>query len=576
MKSTFGKIFKIFDRKEKIVFFTLSILIIVNTFLELLSIGLIIPIISIIFSPDILPDYLLEIDIIKDFIISKNFVGYLLFLMLAIYFLKNFLLGIIHIMQTNYIFGLQKRLSTKIFNNFLSKDYFFHLINSKARLIQIVINEVNNFVGRVISPIMILITEILVSLGIILIILLNDVDILNLIYFLSLILLIYYFFLKNKILKWGEDRRIGESNRIRLANETLQSIKEIKIFNKENFFLENFILNNNKSVEASKKLTYLNILPRMLTELTIISFLVFFLFFKIEQNINSEKIIGTLAIFAAAAFRIMPSINRIMMAFQSLRFGIPVINPILKNYFLNSKLYYKEKKQDKIRFNQMLFQNVKFNYLDKKQIFNRLNFKIKKNDKVAIIGQSGSGKTTLLNLIIGFLKPLGGKIYLNNKSLNLKDLFNWQQIIAYIPQKTCLINDTIVNNIRLDSRIKVNSKKLIKCLKDSELIKDIKTNKISLQKKVGEDGINLSEGQRQRLSIARALYHDRQILILDEATSSLDKNNQKKILNTISKLRDKTIIMVTHNTNNLKIFNKVFFVKNSNLYLKKRNFNIKD
>jgi len=201
---------------------------------------------------------------------------------------------------------------------------------------------------------------------------------------------------------------------------------------------------------------------------------------------------------------------------------------------------------------------------------------ISNNDKVAIIGQSGSGKTTLLNLIIGFLKPLGGKIYLNNKSLNLKDLFNWQQIIAYIPQKTCLINDTIVNNIRLDSRIKVNSKKLIKCLKDSELIKDIKTNKISLQKKVGEDGINLSEGQRQRLSIARALYHDRQILILDEATSSLDKNNQKKILNTISKLRDKTIIMVTHNTNNLKIFNKVFFVKNSNLYLKKRNFNIED
>ena len=177
MNSVFGKIFKIFDRKEKIIFFTLSFLIIINTFLELLSIGLIIPIISIIFSPDILPDYLLEIDIIKDFITSKNFVGYLLFLMLAIYFLKNFLLSLIHIIQTNYIFGLQKRLSTKIFNNFLSKDYFFHLINSRAKLIQIVINEVSNFVGRVISPIMILITETLVSLGIISIILLNDVDI---------------------------------------------------------------------------------------------------------------------------------------------------------------------------------------------------------------------------------------------------------------------------------------------------------------------------------------------------------------------------------------------------------------
>ena len=568
MKNLFGKIFTIFDKKEKVVFFSLIFLIIINTFLELLSIGLIIPIISIIFSPDILPEYLLEIKIIKDFIINKNFVVYLLFLMLGIYFLKNFFHTIIHVIQTNYIFSLQKRLSTKIFNNFLSKEYFFHILNSKARLIQIVIGEVNNFVGRVISPIMILVTEILVSIGIVLIILMNDVDILNLIYFLSFIFIVYYFYLKNKISSWGEDRRIGESNRIRIANETLQSIKEIKIFNKENFFLENFIINNNKSVEASKKLTYLNILPRVLTELVIVSFLVFFLFFKLEQNINSEKIIGTLAIFAAASFRIMPSINRIMMAFQSLRFGIPIINPILKNYILKAKIKYDVKKDKKIKFNKFSLRNIKFNYSGKQKIFDELNFSLNKNDKIAIVGKSGSGKTTLLNLIIGFLKPTGGKIYLNNKNLNFKDLFDWQQIIAYMPQKTCLINDTIINNISLDARSKINHKKLLKCLRDSELYSDLKINKISLQKKIGEDGVNLSEGQRQRLSLARALYHNRQILILDEATSSLDKKNERNILHTISKLKDKTIIMVTHNTDNLKIFNRVFVLKNKRIVTK--------
>ena len=488
--------------------------------------------------------------------------------MLGIYFLKNFLLTIIHVIQTNYIFSLQKRLSTKIFNNFLSKEYFFHILNSKARLIQIVIGEVNNFVGRVISPIMILVTEILVSIGIVLIILMNDVDILNLIYFLSFIFIVYYFYLKNKISSWGEDRRIGESNRIRIANETLQSIKEIKIFNKENFFLENFIINNNKSVEASKKLTYLNILPRVLTELVIVSFLVFFLFFKLEQNINSEKIIGTLAIFAAASFRIMPSINRIMMAFQSLRFGIPIINPILKNYILKAKIKYDVKKDKKIKFNKFSLRNIKFNYSGKQKIFDELNFSLNKNDKIAIVGKSGSGKTTLLNLIIGFLKPTGGKIYLNNKNLNFKDLFDWQQIIAYMPQKTCLINDTIINNISLDARSKINHKKLLKCLRDSELYSDLKINKISLQKKIGEDGVNLSEGQRQRLSLARALYHNRQILILDEATSSLDKKNERNILHTISKLKDKTIIMVTHNTDNLKIFNRVFVLKNKRIVTK--------
>ena len=158
---------------------------------------------------------------------------------------------------------------------------------------------------------------------------------------------------------------------------------------------------------------------------------------------------------------------------------------------------------------------------------------------------------------------MSGKIYLNNKIFSSKDIFDWQQIIAYMPQKTCLINDTVLNNIRLDTKVKIDQKKLLKCLKESELIKDIKSNKILLSRKIGEDGVNLSEGQRQRLSLARALYHDRQILILDEATSSLDKMNEKNILKTLSKLKNKTIIMVTHNKNNLRFFDKVIEIKNN-------------
>lgn len=563
MINLFSKILKILDKKEKFIFFILIILIILNTILELLSIGLIIPIISIIFSPDMLPKSIMEIQIIRDFVISKNFVVYLLSLMMGIYFMKNILLGLIHLLQTNYTFTLQKRISEKIFKNFLSEDYLFHIKKSKPKLIQIVIGETNNFIGRVITPIMILITELLVSLGILTIILMNNVDVLNLIYFLGLLLLIYYFVLKNKISGWGEDRRLAEASRIRIANEALQFIKEIKIFNKEIFFMDNFTINNLKAIEASKKLTYLNILPRILVEITVVSFLIFFLLSNLVQNTSSEKIISLLAIFAAASFRIMPSINRIMISFQSLRFGITVINPIFKNYNIKKILPFKEKNLDKINFSKLSIQNIKFEYEKNKKLFNEFNFTIKKNEKIAIVGKSGSGKTTLLNLIIGFLKPLSGKIYVNNKILSSKDIFDWQQIIAYMPQKTCLTDDTILNNIRLDSKIKIDQKKLFKCLKESELIKDIKSNKIFLNRKVGEDGVNLSEGQRQRLSLARALYHDRQILILDEATSSLDKINERNILKTLSKLKNKTIIMVTHNKNNLRFFDKVFEIKNN-------------
>ena len=190
---------------------------------------------------------------------------------------------------------------------------------------------------------MILITELLVSLGILAIILINNVDVLNLIYFLIFLLVVYYFVLKNKISGWGEDRRLAESGRIRIANEALQFIKEIKIFNKEIFFMDSFKIKNLKSTEASKKLTYLNILPRILIEIMVISFLIFFLFSNLGQNTSSEKIISLLAIFAAAAFRIMPSINRIMTSFQSLRFGIASINPIFKNYNIKKILTIKKK-----------------------------------------------------------------------------------------------------------------------------------------------------------------------------------------------------------------------------------------
>ena len=563
MIDLFSKISKILDRKEKFIFFILIILIILNTILELLSIGLIIPIISIIFSPDMLPKSITEIQMIREFVISKNFVAILLSLMMGIYFVKNILLGLIHLLQTNYTFTLQKRISEKIFKNFLSEDYLFHVKNSKPKLIQSIIGETNIFVGRVITPIMILITELLVSLGILAIILINNVDVLNLIYFLIFLLVVYYFVLKNKISGWGEDRRLAESGRIRIANEALQFIKEIKIFNKEIFFMDSFKIKNLKSTEASKKLTYLNILPRILIEIMVISFLIFFLFSNLGQNTSSEKIISLLAIFAAAAFRIMPSINRIMTSFQSLRFGIASINPIFKNYNIKKILTIKKKNLDKISFSKLSFQNIKFEYEKNRKLFNEFNLTIKKNEKIAIVGKSGSGKTSLLNLIIGFLKPLSGKIYLNNKIFSSKDIFDWQQIIAYMPQKTCLINDTVLNNIRLDTKVKIDQKKLLKCLKESELIKDIKSNKILLSRKIGEDGVNLSEGQRQRLSLARALYHDRQILILDEATSSLDKMNEKNILKTLSKLKNKTIIMVTHNKNNLRFFDKVIEIKNN-------------
>jgi ABC-type multidrug transport system fused ATPase/permease subunit len=570
MKILFRQIFTILNYKEKVSFFILIMLALVNTSLELLSIGLIIPIISIIISPDNIPSYLLINDKIKLFFLNRNFISYLLFTIVIIYFAKNILLVSIHIFQTNYISRMQIRLTDSIFEKFISKNYMFHILNSKPKLILIVISEINTFIGRVISPVLTLITELFIFIGIIIIVLINKVQVIHLLFFLGSISLIYFFYIKNKISILGEQRKSGESNRIRTANETLQFIKEIKIFNKEIFFLSKFKTENFISIEAGKKLTYFNIFPRILTELTLVTFLSAFLFLNLKQDFNLENLIAILAIFAAASYRLLPSVNRILTSFQSLRFGMPVINPIIKYYKMKSNLIFEKKEKNNANFNfkNLILKNIRFNY-SKKKLFTNLNFEIKKNQKIAIIGESGSGKTTLINLIIGFLQPRSGKIFLNRKLLYRKNIKKLQETIAYIPQNTCLISGSIIENVLLDSSLKLNKEKLAYSLKKAELIKDINSNKISLHKRIGENGLNLSEGQRQRLSLARAIYHDREILILDEATSNLDKTTEKNIFRSLFKFKNKTIIMVTHSKDNLNFFDKVYEVKNNKISLVK-------
>ena len=570
MKILFRQIFTILNYKEKVSFFILIILALVNTSLELLSIGLIIPIISIIISPDNIPSYLLINDKIKLFFLNRNFISYLLFTIVIIYFAKNILLVSIHIFQTNYISRMQIRLTDSIFEKFISKNYMFHILNSKPKLILIVISEINTFIGRVISPVLTLITELFIFIGIIIIVLINKVQVIHLLFFLGSISLIYFIYIKNKISILGEQRKSGESNRIRTANETLQFIKEIKIFNKEIFFLSKFKTENFISIEAGKKLTYFNIFPRILTELTLVTFLSAFLFLNLKQDFNLENLIAILAIFAAASYRLLPSVNRILTSFQSLRFGMPVINPIIKYYKMKSNLIFEKKEKNNANFNfkNLILKNIRFNY-SKKKLFTNLNFEIKKNQKIAIIGESGSGKTTLINLIIGFLQPRSGKIFLNRKLLYRKNIKKLQETIAYIPQNTCLISGSIIENVLLDSSLKLNKEKLAYSLKKAELIKDINSNKISLHKRIGENGLNLSEGQRQRLSLARAIYHDREILILDEATSNLDKTTEKNIFRSLFKFKNKTIIMVTHSKDNLNFFDKVYEVKNNKISLVK-------
>ena len=198
----------------------------------------------------------------------------------------------------------------------------------------------------------------------------------------------------------------------------------------------------------------------------------------------------------------------------------------------------------------------------KKQILNNLNFKIKKGEKVAIVGPSGAGKTTLLNIILGLLQPDKGKILINGKhTSNILNLMS--KITGYVPQEVFILDESVEKNITLDEKISQNDRKnIIKILKQVNLYELFKNNYRSLKNKIGQSGIRISGGQRQRLSLARALYQKKDIIIFDEATSSLDIETEKGIYNELSKFNNKqyTFIVITHRKENLKFFNKIIYL----------------
>ena len=346
-------------------------------------------------------------------------------------------------------------------------------------------------------------------------------------------------------------------------------MRTIKVFNAENFFFKNFFINAKGLAKSNIILGALSHVPKFALELIVVFFVVIYFIF-LNKNNSSNLAFDTLALFAVASFKLIPSISRILHSLQVIRFNLPSLNIILKEKRHKSDDGIKE-----LKFNfspyifkkEISFKNVNFKHSSKnKIILNNLNLKIKKGEKIGIIGSSGSGKTTLINLIMGFLNPTTGKILIDGKRLEVIK-YQWMKMIAFVPQKIFLLNDNIFKNVAFGSdEKKINKKKVLEALNLADLSNFKLSNHNTLKNKLGEQGSKISGGQMQRVSIARSIYKNPLLYIFDEATNSLDYNTEKKILSTIKKIaKNKTIIIISHRVETLNFCDKIYQIKNSKL-----------
>tara|TARA_B100000530_G_scaffold236039_1_gene153268 strand:- start:1418 stop:3070 length:1653 start_codon:yes stop_codon:yes gene_type:complete len=519
--------------------------------LETLGIGAILPVLSSLTkSPEVSENFIL--DVIRDAFnvqTDKSLILMMLFGLFCIYLLKSLFLLFLTFYQAKYIFGIQEKLSYQFFKGYLSENYEFHLSRNSSDLIRNSLSEVTQFTGAISNTLSIF-SESLVLLGITVLLLIVE-PLATLIVIAAMVLLgsIYLFFTKGKSERWGNERMYHDGKRIQHLQQGLSGIKEVKISGREQNFLEIYSTHNSGSANNNRKQSIIVGLPRIFIEFAAISGIVLFIFIYTSGQKEIQQVVPLLGLFGLAAFRIMPSINRIVSSMQSVRFTLPILHS-LHEELINIRENPLPSHDESDLFNlssEIELKNISFSYQDSKTVLEGIDMIIPAGSCVGLIGESGAGKSTLLDLLLGLNQPSSGEILIDGKRLG-DNLRSWQKGIGYVPQDVFLTDDTLKRNIAFGLEEEdIDNEKIASAIKLAKLDSFVEGLPKKENTTVGERGVRISGGQKQRIGIARALYENPSVLVLDEATSSLDSSTEIEVMSSIKELiGTKTIIIVAH------------------------------
>jgi ABC-type multidrug transport system fused ATPase/permease subunit len=553
----------------------------ITSILETIGVGIIPALIIFLSDPNIIITKLNKYNVgdIYTNIGYDKFLFILVILTVSFFFIKNSFLIFFNFYETNFLKTIKSYYSNLLLKFYFSKKYIYGIKKNPILLSRNIVAETSNTCFYIRTKIL-LFKELLTFLLIFLLLLLASptVTVITFSFFCTLIYLLK-FISKKYLTKKGLLAQQYRGRKGIFLNSILNSWKEIFLVKKTDFFINKFNKLNELDLTTSRDIELITKSPRAILEFLIVvivcsSILIFFLFFNDKKNI----ITPTLILFGVAITRLFPCFTNIYQFINSLSTNISsykLIEKEIKNINtnkinLNKDLYIKKEFTFKKKIE---FINVSFKF--KSEIIRPLkdiNFTIKKNQTISIMGSSGSGKTTLLQILLGFLEPSKGLIKIDNINLNeIKDA--WHKKIGYVPQNIYLLDQDIASNIALGiPKNQIDYGKIKRILKIVNLKKYIKNINSLKSKKINYDNSNISGGEKQRIALARALYNNPDILIFDEITSALDKKTSVKIMKEFLKIkRNITVIIVTHDDSISKLCQKNFFLKDGFVSLAKNN-----
>ena len=555
------------DQKLKSEFYLVCTILLFVPILELLGLMLLIPIISLIGNQSILGGNFYSIELIKSLIhfYGDNLIYYLLFFLLFFFLIKNLYIFFFEYKKNFFLYNLEIFLSQKINNIYHQLPYEFFKTSNSSALVKNIVSE-PYFLYSIIRSFFGLLNEIfLLFLILIFLIVIQPLGTILILLIYLIIGLFIYNFNKKKIYQWGLNRQINENFRYKYLYETFQGIKEIKLYKVEKFFQDIFLKHHSIISSEKRKIDTFQQLPRLIIEfLTILNIIILVLLINFYLKEDRNLLLPTLAAFALSAIRIIPSIARILSGFQNIKYSYAAIDNLKNEINREKKIVNKVDDVDYFSFTKNItLKNLTFKYLDSNSnLFNNVNFIIEKGSCIGIVGASGHGKSTLVNLILGLLKPTSGSILVDNKDI-FSNLLGWQRNIGYVPQDIFLLDDTVKNNIIFGEGLdKFNKVRFDLALEKSQTIKFLSKLENGIETNLGERGVKLSGGQIQRIGIARALYKNSSILILDESTNALDLETEKDIVNLVNDLRPElTIIIISHRQSTLNNCQKILEIE---------------
>ena len=568
------KMQKIFDRKQKLEILKLMVLVIIGAFSELIGVSVIVPFISVITTPEELMQEPVVGRICKIAGITRSgqlIIGIAVLLSL-IYIIKNIIALVLADQQYKFSYYGRRNLKNRMMRCYMQQDYAFHQENNSADLMRNINGDTDMFYETVLNMLQ-LVSELCICAVLAAFLFVRD-PVITICVAISMGILVIIFLTKfKKSLSFlGHQRRSSTTAMTKCMQQGFGGIKEIKVSNKENVFCEDYEKSNLIYTEAMRKNLLLNAIPKPVMEMICISSLMAVIAFKIYMNSNTEGFITTLGVFAVAAFKLLPSVNKISGYLSTIIHNGVVVDIIHKELEHIREL---EQNIDKdaaeadgeIAFEtEICLDDVSFRYPDAEDdVLEHVTLKIPKNRSIAFIGPSGAGKTTLVDLILGVMVPTKGCIRIDGQELGDK-VRGWHKQIGYIPQTIYMLDDTIRNNVRFElSEPDGDDSQIWKALEEAQLKEFAEGLEHGLDTLIGEAGTRISGGQRQRIGIARALYRKPSVLVLDEATSALDTDTEQAVMESIAHLKGKmTILIIAHRLSTIEDCEIVYEIKDKN------------